>query len=42
VSYPAVATKVFDGMSGGGEHCQTGNLTLVRATIIDGLAETFT
>jgi hypothetical protein len=36
-----VTTKWFSRISGGGEHCQTGNLTLVHATMFDWLQRIF-
>jgi len=41
VNAKSVTTKVFSRISGGGEHCQTGNLTLVHATLFDWLQSTF-
>ena len=41
VNARSVTIKVFDRMSGGGEHCQSGNLTLVHATLFDWLLEKF-
>ena len=41
VNARSVTTRIFDRASGGGEHCQTGNLTLVHATIFDWLLNEF-
>ena len=41
VNARSVTAKVFDRLSGGGEHCQAGNSTLVHATIFDWLLATF-
>jgi pimeloyl-ACP methyl ester carboxylesterase len=41
VNARSVTTKMFSRISGGGEHCQTGNLTLVHATIFDWLRRRF-
>jgi len=41
VNAKSVTTKVFSRISGGNEHCQAGNLTLVHATIFDWLQSTF-
>jgi pimeloyl-ACP methyl ester carboxylesterase len=41
VNAKSVTLKVFDRASGGAEHCQTGNSTLVHATIFDWLDGTF-
>jgi len=41
VNAKSVTTRTFDLASGGAEHCQTGNLTLVHATIFDWLQENF-
>jgi pimeloyl-ACP methyl ester carboxylesterase len=41
VNAKSVTLRIFDRASGGGEHCQTGNSTLVHATIFDWLIEKF-
>jgi pimeloyl-ACP methyl ester carboxylesterase len=41
VNAKSVTTRVFSRISGGGEHCQTGNLTLVHAAIFDWLLANF-
>ena len=41
VNAKSVALKVFDRASGGAEHCQTGNQTLVHATIFDWVERNF-
>jgi pimeloyl-ACP methyl ester carboxylesterase len=41
VNAKSVTTRTFSRISGGGEHCQTGNLTLVHATIFDWVQSTF-
>jgi alpha-beta hydrolase superfamily lysophospholipase len=37
----SVTTRIFDRASGGGEHCQTGDLSVVHATIFDWLLDVF-
>jgi alpha-beta hydrolase superfamily lysophospholipase len=41
VNAKSVTLKIFDRISGGGEHCQTGNQTLVHATIFDWVQANF-
>jgi len=41
VNAKSVTTKTFDLASGGAEHCQTGNVTLVHATIFDWILANF-
>jgi pimeloyl-ACP methyl ester carboxylesterase len=41
VNAQSVTLKVFDRLSGGAEHCQTGNQTTVHATIFDWIEENF-
>jgi pimeloyl-ACP methyl ester carboxylesterase len=41
VNARSVTLKVFDRLSGGAEHCQTGNQTLVHATIYDWIEANF-
>jgi pimeloyl-ACP methyl ester carboxylesterase len=41
VNAKRVTTRIFDRASGGAEHCQAGNLTLVHATIFDWLLAEF-
>jgi pimeloyl-ACP methyl ester carboxylesterase len=41
VNAESVTTKIFDRLSGGAEHCQTGNSSLVHATVFDWVAKTF-
>jgi pimeloyl-ACP methyl ester carboxylesterase len=41
INAKSVTTKIFDRISGGGEHCQIGNSTLVHATVFDWLQSTF-
>jgi pimeloyl-ACP methyl ester carboxylesterase len=41
INAKSVTTRMFSRASGGGEHCQTGNLTLVHATIFDWLLAKF-
>ena len=41
VNAKSVTLKIFDRISGGGEHCQTGNQTLVHATIFDWVLANF-
>jgi dienelactone hydrolase len=41
VNAKSVTTRVFDRRSGGAEHCQTGNSTLVNLAIFDWLEEKF-
>jgi hypothetical protein len=36
-----LTTKTLDRLCGGAEHCQTGNLSLVHATIFDWATATF-
>jgi pimeloyl-ACP methyl ester carboxylesterase len=41
VNAKSVAIRMYDRISGGAEHCQTGNATLVPAAIVDWITETF-
>ena len=41
VNAKSVTTRIFDRASGGAEHCQAGNGSLVHAAVFDWLAETF-
>jgi len=41
INAKSVTIKTFNRISGGGEHCQTGNLTLVHATIFDWVQRKF-
>jgi len=41
VNAHSVTTRVFDGPSGGGEHCQCGSISLVHAAVFDWLLKTF-
>src|SRR5262249_3626412 len=41
VNAKSVTTKVFSRISGGGEHCQAGALTLVHAAIFGWIKDTF-
>jgi alpha-beta hydrolase superfamily lysophospholipase len=41
VNAKSVTTRTFDRLSGGAEHCQAGNLTLVYAAVFDWLLATF-
>ena len=41
ISARSVITQTFDRDSGGGEHCQCGNTSLVHAAVFDWLIQTF-
>jgi pimeloyl-ACP methyl ester carboxylesterase len=41
VNARSVTTRIFDRASGGGEHCQCGNTSLVHAAVFDWLLQTF-
>ena len=41
VNARSVTTRTFDRLSGGAEHCQAGNLTLIYAAVFDWLLATF-
>ncbi len=41
INAKSVTTRIFDRASGGAEHCQAGNLTLVHATVFDWLLAEF-
>ena len=41
VNARSVTTRIFDGPSGGAEHCQCGNTSLVHAAVFDWLLEEF-
>jgi pimeloyl-ACP methyl ester carboxylesterase len=41
VNARSVTTRIFDRPSGGAEHCQSGNITLVHAAVFDWLLEKF-
>jgi dienelactone hydrolase len=42
VKASSVTTRIFDRASGGAEHCQCGNTSLVHAAVFDWLLEKFT